>query len=107
MQYQPVHGEQDQQDNDRLGLLITNTIRTLTMDAVEQAKSGHPGTPMALAPVAYVLWDKILRYNPGNPSWMNRDRFVLSAGHASMLLYSILHLTGYEIPLEDIKRFRQ
>ncbi len=87
--------------------LCINTIRTLAMDAVQQANSGHPGTPMALAPVAYVLWDRFLRHSPSNPSWPNRDRFVLSAGHASMLLYSLLHLTGYDVPLEDLKRFRQ
>jgi len=87
--------------------LCVNTIRTLAMDAVQQANSGHPGTPMALAPVAYTLWDRFLRHNPTNPQWMNRDRFVLSAGHASMLLYSLLHLTGYDLPLDDLKRFRQ
>jgi transketolase len=87
--------------------LCVNTIRTLAMDAVQQANSGHPGTPMALAPVAYVLWDRFLKHNPTNPDWMNRDRFVLSAGHASMLLYSMLHMTGYDLPLEDLKRFRQ
>src|SRR5687767_10578146 len=84
-----------------------NTIRTLSMDAVQKANSGHPGTPMALAPVAYALWDGFLRHNPRNPNWPNRDRFVLSAGHASMLLYSMLHLTGYDLPLEDLKNFRQ
>ena len=77
------------------------------MDAVQKADSGHPGTPMALAPLAYVLWTQHLRYNPTNPSWLNRDRFVLSAGHASMLLYSVLYLTGYELSLEDLKQFRQ
>jgi transketolase len=77
------------------------------MDAVQQANSGHPGTPMALAPVAYVLWDRHLRHNPRNPAWPNRDRFVLSAGHASMLLYSVLHIAGYDLPLEELKRFRQ
>src|SRR5947207_11667634 len=71
-----------------------NTIRTLSMDAVEAAKSGHPGTPMALAPVAYTLWNEVLRYDPGQPPWPGRDRFVLSCGHASMLLYSVLHLAG-------------
>ena len=71
-----------------------NTIRTLSMDAVQQAKSGHPGTPMSMAPVMYCLWQRFLRYDPGDPIWPNRDRFVLSAGHASMLLYSMLHLTG-------------
>ena len=87
--------------------LCINTIRTLAMDAVQQANSGHPGTPMALAPVAYTLWDRFLRHNPLNPHWPNRDRFVLSAGHASMLLYAMLHLSGYDLPLEEIKRFRQ
>ena len=77
------------------------------MDAVQKADSGHPGTPMALAPLAYVLWTQHLRYNPTDPSWLNRDRFVLSAGHASMLLYSVLYLTGYELSLEDLKQFRQ
>ncbi len=91
----------------RLDELCINTIRTLAMDGVQQANSGHPGTPMALAPVAYVLWDRFLRHNPRNPQWPNRDRFVLSAGHASMLLYSMLHLSGYDLPLEELKRFRQ
>ena len=91
----------------RLDQLCINTIRTLSMDGVQQANSGHPGTPMALAPVAYVLWDRFLRHNPRNPQWPNRDRFVLSAGHASMLLYSMLHLSGYDLPLEELKRFRQ
>ena len=77
------------------------------MDAVQKADSGHPGTPMALAPLAYVLWTRHLRYNPADPSWLNRDRFVLSAGHASMLLYSVLYLTGYELTLDDLKQFRQ
>jgi len=77
------------------------------MDAVQKADSGHPGTPMALAPLAYVLWTKHLRYNPADPGWLNRDRFVLSAGHASMLLYSVLYLTGYELTLDDLKQFRQ
>src|SRR5262249_38567856 len=91
----------------RLDQLCINTTRTLAMDGVQQANSGHPGTPMALAPVAYVLWDRFLRHNPRNPQWPNRDRFVLSAGHASMLLYSMLHLSGYDLPLEELKRFRQ
>jgi transketolase len=77
------------------------------MDAVQKADSGHPGTPMALAPLAYVLWTKHLRYNPVDPAWLNRDRFVLSAGHASMLLYSVLYLTGYDLTLDDLKQFRQ
>src|SRR5438552_12631024 len=77
------------------------------MDAVERADSGHPGTAMALAPVAYVLWQRHLRYNPANPDWFGRDRFVLSAGHACMLLYAVLYLTGYDLSLDDIKQFRQ
>ena len=84
-----------------------HTIRTLSMDAVQEANSGHPGTPMALAPLAYELWMNHLRYNPRNPDWFDRDRFVLSCGHASMLLYAILHLSGYELPLHEIVRFRQ
>jgi transketolase len=105
---------------EQLDQLCINTIRTLSMDAVQQANSGHPGTPMALAPVAYCLWQRFLRFDPQDPIWPNRDRFVLSIGHASMLLYSLLHLTGvkavskeYEtlgelsVPLEAIKRFRQ
>jgi transketolase len=87
--------------------LCINAIRVLAMDAVQKADSGHPGTPMALAPLAYVLWSRHLRYNPEDPNWLNRDRFVLSAGHASMLLYSVLYLTGYELTLDDIKQFRQ
>jgi transketolase len=84
-----------------------NAIRVLSMDAVQKADSGHPGTPMALAPLAYTLWTKHMRYNPSDPSWINRDRFVLSCGHASMLLYSVLYLTGYDLSLDDIKQFRQ
>jgi transketolase len=87
--------------------LCINAIRVLAMDAVQKADSGHPGTPMALAPLAYVLWTQHLRYNPADPSWLNRDRFVLSAGHASMLLYSALYLTGYALTLDDLKQFRQ
>ena len=106
--------------NNKMDELCVNTIRTLAMDAVQQANSGHPGTPMALAPVVYCLWQRFLRFDPTHPIWPNRDRFVLSAGHASMLLYSMLHLTGvkavnpaYEtlghlsVTLDDIKRFRQ
>ncbi len=88
-------------------LLCINTIRTLAMDAVQQANSGHPGMPMGTAPIAYVLWTRHLRFNPRNPKWANRDRFILSAGHGSMLLYSMLHLTGYDLPLDELKRFRQ
>ena len=84
-----------------------NTIRTLSMDAVQAANSGHPGAPMGAAPMAYVLWTRHLRHNPADPAWPDRDRFVLSAGHASMLLYSLLYLTGYDLPLDEIKNFRQ
>jgi transketolase len=87
--------------------LCINAIRVLAMDAVQKADSGHPGTPMALAPLAYVLWTQHLRYNPADPNWLNRDRFVLSAGHASMLLYSVFYLTGYDLTLDDLKQFRQ
>jgi transketolase len=87
--------------------LCINTIRTLVIDAVQKANSGHPGAPMGLAPAAYVLWTQILKHNPKNPQWPDRDRFVLSGGHASMLLYSLLHLTGYDVSLEDIMNFRQ
>jgi transketolase len=87
--------------------LSINTIRFLAVDAVEKAKSGHPGTPMGDAAMAYVLWMRFLKHNPKNPRWPGRDRFVLSAGHASMLLYALLHLTGYDLPLEELKNFRQ
>src|SRR5262250_3582918 len=104
----------------QLDQLCVNTIRTLSMDAVQQANSGHPGTPMALAPLVYAIWNRVLRYDPGNPVWPNRDRFVLSNGHASMLLYSMLYLSGVRavdseykvqqrpaVSLDDIKSFRQ
>src|SRR3982074_3772363 len=84
-----------------------NVIRGLAMDAVQKANSGHPGTPMALAPLAHVLWTRIMKYDASDPDWIDRDRFVLSAGHASMLLYSMLYLTGYPMTLEDIENFRQ
>ncbi len=90
-----------------LDLLCINTIRTLSMDAVQKANSGHPGLPMGAAPMAYVLWTHFLKHNPKNPNWYDRDRFVLSAGHGSMLLYSLLHLTGYAVSIDDIKQFRQ
>src|SRR5947207_7453076 len=90
-----------------LDRLCVDTIRTLSMDAVQQPDSCHPGTPMALAPLIYVLYTRVMRHNPSDPDWINRDRFVLSAGHASMLLYSILYLTGYPLTLEDIKHFRR
>ena len=87
--------------------LAIDAIKVLAMDAVQAARSGHPGTPMALAPAGYVLWTRHLRHNPANPAWPDRDRFVLSAGHASMLLYALLHLSGYELSLDDVRRFRQ
>jgi transketolase len=93
--------------NAKLDELVINTIRTLAMDGVQKANSGHPGTPMAMAPVVHTLWDRFLRFNPGDPRWLNRDRFVLSCGHASMLLYSALHLNGYDLPLKDLQNFRQ
>jgi transketolase len=103
-----------------IGELAINTIRTLSIDAVEQARSGHPGTPLALAPLVYTLWNRVMQFDPEDPAWPNRDRFVLSNGHASMLLWSILHLTGTRavdsqserlgypaVTLDDIRRFRQ
>ena len=90
-----------------LDQLCINTIRTLSLDAVQKANSGHPGLPLGMAPTAYVLWTRFLRHNPKNPKWFNRDRFLLSAGHGSMLIYSLLHLTGYNLPLEELKNFRQ
>ncbi len=87
--------------------LCINTMRFLAVDAVQKANSGHPGAPMGAAPMAYVLWDRFLRHNPGDPKWPDRDRFVLSCGHASAMLYSLLYLTGYDLPLEEIKQFRQ
>jgi len=108
------------QDQNQLDNLCINTIRTLAMDAIQKANSGHPGTPMAMAPVIYCLWQRFLRYDPDHPIWANRDRFVLSAGHASTLLYSLLHLCGVKtvdpmyqvlgnlaVELDDIKNFRQ
>ena len=87
--------------------LCINTIRTLALDAVQKAESGHPGLPLGAAPMAYVLWTRFLRHNPKNPKWANRDRFLLSAGHGSMLIYALLYLTGYDLPLEELKNFRQ
>ncbi len=97
----------DKKKKNSLDELSINTIRTLSMDAVQKANSGHPGTPMALAPAIYILYKKHLKFNPKNPKWFNRDRFILSNGHASMLLYSTLYLMGYNISLEDLKNFRQ
>jgi transketolase len=91
----------------KLDELCINTIRFLSVDAVEQARSGHPGAPMAAAAMAYVLWDRFLKHNPTGPDWPDRDRSILSNGHASALLYSLLHLTGYDLPLEELKSFRQ
>lgn len=90
-----------------LDQLCVNTIRMLAADAVQQAKSGHPGMPMGAAAMAYVLWTRFLKHNPANPAWPDRDRFILSPGHGSMLLYSLLHLTGYDLSLDELKRFRQ
>ena len=87
--------------------LCINTVRTLAMDAVQQANSGHPGTAMAMAPVIHTLWDRFLHFNPGNPRWLNRDRFILSCGHASMLLYGTLHINGFDLPLTELQQFRQ
>jgi transketolase len=94
-------------DQIQLDQLCINSIRVLTIDAVQKANSGHPGMPMAMAPAAYLLWTRFMRHNPKNPKWFGRDRFVLSAGHGSMLLYSLLHLTGYGLSLDELKRFRQ
>jgi len=90
-----------------LDQVCINTIRFLAVDSVQKAKSGHPGTPMGAAPMAYALWDRFLKHNPADPTWPNRDRFVLSPGHASALLYSLLHLTGYDLPMDELKQFRQ
>src|SRR4051794_18590137 len=83
--------------------LMANAIRALAMDAVQQANSGHPGAPMGMAEIAVALWSRHLRHNPGNPHWANRDRFVLSNGHASMILYALLHLTGYDLPMSELR----
>jgi transketolase len=86
---------------------MANAIRALAMDAVQQANSGHPGAPMGMAEIAVALWGRHLKHHPGNPHWADRDRFVLSNGHGSMLIYALLHLTGYDLPMEELKRFRQ
>src|SRR2546426_5645229 len=99
--------EKDTDATSQLDQLCINTIRALAIDAVQNAKSGHPGLPLGAAPMAYVLWTKFMRYNPKKPKWENRDRFLLSAGHGCMLLYSLLHLTGYDLSLDEIKNFRQ
>ncbi|MFL0782247.1 MAG: transketolase, partial [Prochlorococcus sp.] len=91
-----------------LDTLCVNSIRMLAVDAINKSKSGHPGLPMGAAPMGYALWDRVLRHNPKNPKWFNRDRFVLSAGHGCMLLYALLHLSGYDsVSIDDIKEFRQ
>src|SRR5512147_3319175 len=90
-----------------LPTLAINTLRTLSIDAVQKANSGHPGLPLGCAPMAYTLWQRYLKHDPSAPKWFDRDRFVLSAGHGSALLYSLLHLTGYDLPLDELKRFRQ
>ena len=92
---------------EKIDALAINTIRTLSIDAIEKANSGHPGMPMGAAPMAYTLWTQFMNHNPKNPNWFNRDRFVLSAGHGSALLYSLLHLTGYDLSIDDLKNFRQ
>ncbi len=99
--------QQNSNTTPELDQLCINTIRTLSLDAVQKANSGHPGLPLGAAPMAYVLWTRFLRHNPTNPKWENRDRFLLSAGHGSMLLYSLLHLTGYDLSLDELKNFRQ
>jgi len=106
-EYRQLCGREALLENSGLALRSINTIRFLSADAVQKAKSGHPGTPMGLAPLSYLLWTKHLRYNPRNPEWAGRDRFVLSCGHASMLLYSLLYLTGFDLALDDLKEFRQ
>src|SRR3954467_5996755 len=90
-----------------LEMTAINTVRILAADAVQKANSGHPGTPMALAPLGHLLWSKMMNYHPQDPHWPNRDRFILSAGHACMLQYSYLYLTGYDVTLNDLKKFRQ
>ncbi len=87
--------------------MLANAIRALAMDAVQAANSGHPGMPMGMADIAVALWTRHLKHNPANPKWPDRDRFVVSNGHGSMLLYALLHLTGYDLPIGEIKRFRQ
>lgn len=107
MEQETIRLTAQQKPSSELEELSINTIRMLAVDAVEKAKSGHPGTPMEAAAMAYELWMNIMHYNPANPDWPNRDRFVLSAGHASMLQYAMLHLTGYDLPVEQLQRFRQ
>jgi transketolase len=103
----PVAAREEAVADDHLAWVAINAVRTLSMDAVEAAQSGHPGTPMALAPAAWVLWTRFMLHDPADPAWPDRDRFVLSCGHASMLQYALLHLSGYDLPLDQIRRFRQ
>ena len=109
MDESPAIDRQSESDQSKeiLDRLCINTIRTLSIDAIQKADSGHPGMPMGAATMAYVLWTRHLRHNPKNPEWPDRDRFVLSAGHASTLLYSVLFLTGYDLAIKDIEHFRQ
>ena len=97
----------DQQQKDELDQLSINTLRFLAVDQVEKAKNGHPGAPLGCAPIAYVLFHKLMKYNPKDPLWSDRDRFVLSNGHASALLYGVLHLTGYDLPMSQLEQFRE
>src|ERR1700679_3708300 len=97
----------DKRQQDELDQLSINTLRFLAVDQVEAAKNGHPGAPLGDAPIAYLLFHKLMKYNPKDPLWSDRDRFVLSNGHASALLYGVLHLTGYDLPMEQLKQFRQ
>src|SRR5260370_37623456 len=96
--------DQQQQELDQLSI---NALRFLAVDAVEKAKSGHPGAPLACAPIAYLLYHKLMKHDPSDPKWIDRDRFILSNGHASALLYGALHLSGYNLPLEQLQQFRQ
>src|SRR4026207_66127 len=98
---------QKENPNPELDQLCINTIRSLTLDAVQKAESGHPGLPVGAAPMGYVLGTRVLPHNPPNPKWQNRDRFLLSAGHGSMLISSLLHLPGYDLPLDELENFRQ
>ena len=91
----------------RLSRELANAVRMLSIDAVERAQSGHPGMPLGMADIAMVLWQKYLKYNPTNPAWFNRDRFILSNGHGSMLLYALLHLTGFKVSIDDLRAFRK
>jgi transketolase len=104
---QAQHETVDQRAQDELDQLSINTLRFLAVDQVEAAKNGHPGAPLGCAPIAYLLFHKFMKYNPKDPLWSDRDRFVLSNGHASALLYGVLHLTGYDLPISQLKQFRE